>query len=415
MSDTSWGKQPPRKGTSKNMFKLATRPKTGDPIVASLLRKTREKLGLSQRDVANQLQLSRETYGQYESAQRAVPDYNINAIAKILSLSPAAIGGVDIPDDQPEEQSDALPANDLENLIKIGGSISITIETITPEMAAEYLRSRKAANRPISSTSVDAIVRALKRGQWKLTTECIKFCPEGHLFDGQHRMMAVVRSGIPMVTYVARNVPEDCIYVIDSGKKRSAGDVLMVGGLVSKHSTLVAAAARRLVWYALDDFSTNKITSIEIEELIHLHPGIIDSADYCKPCKKCPPATLTAIHYIGSVIQRKKTLADNFARTLITGEHASPDDPAWRLRERLEATQKIWNFAERDRTCCYAWTQYMRGKSLSRIATQALMVLPGWDISKCYRGNPPEFKRDRSITVDIEPDLKGDNKDETDC
>jgi len=81
--------------------------------------------------------------------------------------------------------------------------LSFGVETITPEIAAAYLK-RKGANRNISHLRVQRYAREMQRGDWLLTGEAIKFC-NGQLMDGQQRLLAVIESGVsvrmPVIRY----------------------------------------------------------------------------------------------------------------------------------------------------------------------------------------------------------------------
>lgn len=99
--------------------------------------------------------------------------------------------------------------------------------TITPEMSERFL-SKNANNRKITEKNVVGIMRALSNNEWSLNGETIKFDFEGNVIDGQHRLMACLRSGIPFKSYVVRNLPPETFTTIDIGTKRTAIDVLSI-------------------------------------------------------------------------------------------------------------------------------------------------------------------------------------------
>lgn len=379
------------------------RQKTGDLILGNRIRKIREGLGLSQREAAEIAGLGREIWCHYENGNRNMPTENRPGVALALQVTIGQLMGTEKiemkkqePEKAPEpeepkpEVEDAIIAEMIEN-----PDIEITLEDIDPDTAQKYLDTRKKHNRSTPGSTVDMYARALKAGKWQLTSETIKFSPSGELFDGQHRMMAVVKAKVPMKTYVARNVKDNCILVVDTGRKRSTGDILAIRG--QKNAYALASAARKLVWFALDDFHSVKVSDSEVSMLLDVHPLLSKSVTFCNACRAIPASSLAAIHYIGTVYQGKGELAEQFARTLITGEHASPTDPAWVLRERSSrmiedrAAKSRWNREDRDRTAVYAWMRYMNGKQMERIVTQSTMDLPGWTPSVCFGGEAPEF------------------------
>lgn len=69
-------------------------------------------------------------------------------------------------------------------------------KTISPEEAAE-LPTRNESNRPLSKTVVSGFASAMRRGEWKLTHQGIALGQDGQVVDGQHRLSAIVESGVP--------------------------------------------------------------------------------------------------------------------------------------------------------------------------------------------------------------------------
>ena len=105
--------------------------------------------------------------------------------------------------------------------------MNIELCTITPEMSAQFL-GNNAINRKITESNIATIARALTNKEWAVNGETIKFDSVGNLLDGQHRLLACVRSGIPFESYVVRNLATETFTTIDIGTKRSAADILSI-------------------------------------------------------------------------------------------------------------------------------------------------------------------------------------------
>lgn len=105
--------------------------------------------------------------------------------------------------------------------------VTTQIETITPEIAKEYL-SHNTANRNLRGRTLETMVRDMKCGNWKLTHQGIAFDSSGNLVDGQHRLTAVALSGVTVRMMVTRNVEDDAIMNIDTGMGRTVGDALKI-------------------------------------------------------------------------------------------------------------------------------------------------------------------------------------------
>lgn len=105
--------------------------------------------------------------------------------------------------------------------------------TITPEMA-ETLLSKNARNRVISKHNVDMMVKDIKNGKYELTHEAIAIAEDGSLVDGQHRLMAIKESGIPVKTMICYNAVRST--KINKGVKRTPRQSLLMSGLIEKES-----------------------------------------------------------------------------------------------------------------------------------------------------------------------------------
>lgn len=101
--------------------------------------------------------------------------------------------------------------------------------TITPEEALEIL-DKNTHNRKIKLENVNSIIHDLQHGHWQVNGDTIRIAPDGTLLDGQHRLSACEKSGIPLETFVVVNVPKLAQKTIDTGSKRSYVDVLTLRG-----------------------------------------------------------------------------------------------------------------------------------------------------------------------------------------
>lgn len=125
-------------------------------------------------------------------------------------------------------------------------------ETIDADQAAKYLETMGGKNRPVRQTVVEKYTRDMKAGRWRRTTTPIKFDTSGVLFDGQHRLWALIEAGISFEFLIARGCDPDERHVQDIGAPRSVGDVMSFEGLkVSKNVLAVANQMNRsfqLTW-----------------------------------------------------------------------------------------------------------------------------------------------------------------------
>ena len=105
------------------------------------------------------------------------------------------------------------------------------VESIDPEKAKQYLATMPIYQRPAIKASVAKLAKDMKQGRWIVTHQGIAFNTKGEMFDGQHRMMAVVLSGQTIQMMVFRDVPEESWHATDIGRKR---DLSAITGISKK-------------------------------------------------------------------------------------------------------------------------------------------------------------------------------------
>lgn len=116
--------------------------------------------------------------------------------------------------------------------------------TITPDMAAQWLEMNTRNRKPRSGV-IEKYARDMKSGRWQVTGDAIRFDSDANLIDGQHRLMACVKSGAPFSTLVIYGLQPDTQDVLDQGATRRAEDVLSLKGW--QNVTGLAATARVLM------------------------------------------------------------------------------------------------------------------------------------------------------------------------
>lgn len=102
----------------------------------------------------------------------------------------------------------------------------LSVETITPALAADWLKSNAPYNRKIRHAWVAELVKSITDGKWVTNGESIVFDEDGFLIDGQHRLSAVVEAGIPIRSVVVRDVSRDSFKNTGSGHRRTGADRL---------------------------------------------------------------------------------------------------------------------------------------------------------------------------------------------
>lgn len=88
--------------------------------------------------------------------------------------------------------------------------LEVSVETITPGDAAMYM-SNNARHRPIKDKKVAEYMGEMRDGKWRLNGKTICFDTTGRLLNGQHRLSAVIRSGVSLTTLVVRGLNPDLV------------------------------------------------------------------------------------------------------------------------------------------------------------------------------------------------------------
>jgi hypothetical protein len=116
---------------------------------------------------------------------------------------------------------------------------------ITPESAQEML-SRGGINRSRSPKRVTEMAADMRSRQWRLTHQGIALNGDGSVKDGQHRLAAVVESGVAQWFWVFSGITDDDMEVIDTHRPRTIADAMTISG--EKTSKSVVAVARSMYW-----------------------------------------------------------------------------------------------------------------------------------------------------------------------
>jgi len=150
------------------------------------------------------------------------------------------------------------------------------IETITPKMAENYLCFNRN-NRGIRKGLVLQYARDMKSGNWKLTHQGIAFNCDGTLLDGQHRLLAIIESGVAVKMTVTRGVDTNCQLNMDDHGKRTAAESLSLarGELITQAETAIIRAAVELQGQGRQ----GHLTKSELDRLIDEFSG---SLNFCQ-------------------------------------------------------------------------------------------------------------------------------------
>ena len=162
---------------------------------------------------------------------------------------------------------------------------------LTPELASEILKHNNN-NRSISRCNLLQITNSIKNNSYLLNGEAIIIDSDGMLLDGQHRLYAIINTGVAIDTTVSIGMPPKSYKTIDVGRKRSGGDVLAMNNVPSPKnaSALIASyfAYRRGLTIAAsrpNRYSDSLATPDAILHFYLQYPSLVD--DVVVSARKC--------------------------------------------------------------------------------------------------------------------------------
>lgn len=134
------------------------------------------------------------------------------------------------------------------------GSIQV-IPKLNPALATTLLELLAPSQRSVRQPAVDEYARAMKEGRWRWNGDSIRLDDTRHVIDGQHRLLAIVQSGVtlehvPLV--ITEKVNKNAIRSIDQGRSRNLADLRSSLGLGRHEATAVSAMmAEKSDWVSL--------------------------------------------------------------------------------------------------------------------------------------------------------------------
>lgn len=204
-------------------------------------------------------------------------------------------------------------------------------EVVTPDVARAMLALNKR-NRNVIEARVAAYADAMRNGEWRITHQGIGIGADGELYDGQHRLLAVIQANVPVTIFVTRGLPTDARVAIDSGTTRSAVDNLSIVEGIKLHKTMGAAIG--VLWNAtVAKALTRNATAIELRDTMLKHLSGVEFVQrvFATTVRGVGRSGfIAAFAYAYPTAPEQVTIA---AKKYYTGTGLSHGDPMYTLRE----------------------------------------------------------------------------------
>ena len=261
------------------------------------------------------------------------------------------------------------------DVVKKGQTFRIEV---TPSMAKDWLKTN-VENRKESPTNVSHLARQIQNGKWMFNGESIKFDENGRLLDGQHRLIAVITAEKSIDTAVAFGIPRSAFHTMDTGKNRSASDVLSAKGY--KIPNVLAAVSRQLLALESGDKSLlnentirrSRFDNEDIMSYIVENPDIETIVTEAfntwqkMTLKIVSSSVFCTMYYL--FYKRHAANARQFMESVALGTGLEQGSATWALRHSLE---KMYNEREKFRYSHYhkcsvfarCWNSFRKNESI---------------------------------------------------
>lgn len=254
--------------------------------------------------------------------------------------------------------------------------VTVQFWTVTPEWAYTVLEHRNGKNRPIRRHKVDQLVDALKRGEYRFNSSGIAFDSGGELLDGQHRLTAVVESGVSIPVLVVSGLTPETQDVMDTGAARILSDQLHIrGGNRIRTTASVVTLAWRWEQAEWDRPVGKYPTNAQALAYLEGNRGLREAVAAAHRVTDGLPFNL-APSRLGAAMYRARMLdpegcREFFEEQFATGTELEAGDPAFVLRERLtnlsDQGRRASSRSKAEFTLALivlAWNAYQRGQKI---------------------------------------------------
>lgn len=206
--------------------------------------------------------------------------------------------------------------------------MNITSMEVTPEMAKQWLEYNNNTNRSISPRSVAKYAADIAAGEWVQTHQnAIAFYDDGNIADGQHRLSAIVKTGVTIEMMVATGLPKSAAKAIDQGRARKMSDALMIGGLISGGQYAQQTVAMMNIILAAENPGAGNATTGQMGRAINrMQDGVEFANEALRAAKgRLKAAPIRAALCVGSYAWGYES-AERFAEIYISGIPVAPTD-----------------------------------------------------------------------------------------
>lgn len=269
----------------------------------------------------------------------------------------------------------AAPVNPNQKAFDDAADATIAIEIITPAIALKWLQDGPRPNRIITQARVNQYTREMLTARWRFNGDPVRFNKAGEVFDGQHRLWAIVESNATVPVLVIRNLPDDTIFVTDTGKPRNLSQFLsiMQEKDTSRLASSVTAHHRWLSTSTYNVLSPNMTPTIQdLLTVFEDHGDLLKKQ--LKATRALRPRRLGSQGLWSSILITLNGLSEedaaDFFNKFVTLEDLKENHPVMKLRKRIELARTVrGGLSQVDLAplIIKAWNLYRAGKTVESL------------------------------------------------
>jgi hypothetical protein len=238
---------------------------------------------------------------------------------------------------------------------------------VTPELAAEWL-SNNEGNRNVRQGHVRSLSADMTALRWKLTHQAIAFSTTGRLLDGQHRLHAIIASGVGAPLLIFIGLPDDLFGALDRNMKRTMTDHLMEDGRFVDPCTFLA----RMM---LADHRRAPAPEEVRDVLDLLRPSLVAQMGAAAGIRKghtsAPTRAMWALRYLSATENGKQLLREQWA-AMVNADYPSLDGSTSAGLRRMDAAPGSGRATTasqgQEERACISWIMFdPRKRDLTRL------------------------------------------------
>ena len=217
---------------------------------------------------------------------------------------------------------------------------------VTPEYARHILKFYNKNNRRPSAVHVDRLSSDMLNGDWVQSGQTITFDTTGNLLDGQHRLLAIISTGIQQEFLMVYGLEREAFAAINNGLPLTGAKILEMDGFGENSATINALARSAIIYEANGSIDSNskkgfhglnKITATQTRHFLSANPNIVNYVDRYKKVQVVPQSVSSFCYWLLSSIDQPK--AEEYLDQIFLGVGLNPNSLEYYLFNKFQRSR----------------------------------------------------------------------------